>query len=176
MTREETLNSPTYIQRDGSGVLESYAMNSLRTFSLLPLRLLVGFGFMQHGYSKLIHGPDVFATILQNLHVPAPHIAAWLTIAVELLGGLAVLVGAFVTLFSLPMAVVLIVAVLTVHIPFGFSSIKLIAVGPSGPVFGPPGYELNLLYLASLIALVLNGPDPLAVDAYLRRKRTPRIE
>jgi hypothetical protein len=27
----------------------------------LPLRLIVGFGFMEHGYAKLARGPEVFA-------------------------------------------------------------------------------------------------------------------
>jgi putative oxidoreductase len=146
-------------------------MNSMRLLSSLPLRLIVGYGFLNHGYSKLIHGPDKFAVILRGLHVPAPHIAAWMTIGVEVFGGLAVLLGAFVALFSVPMAAVLIVAIVTVHLPFGFSSVKLIAVGPTGPVLGPPGYETNLLYLACLAALVLSGPSPLSVDAYLRRRR-----
>jgi len=38
--------------------------------------------------------------------VPAPHLMAWLTILTELIGGLAVLLGAFVALVSLPMAAV----------------------------------------------------------------------
>src|SRR6516225_8602842 len=46
----------------------------------------------------------------------------------ELCGGFAVLAGAFVAIASLPMAAVLFVALLTVHLPYGFSSIKLMAV------------------------------------------------
>lgn len=94
---------------------------------------------------------------------------AWLTILVEIFGGLAVLLGAFVVLASIPMAAVLLVAVFTVHLPYGFSSIKLMAVTAAGAQFGPPGYECNLLYLACLAALVAGGSGPLAVDG-LRRK------
>src|SRR5262247_1200239 len=130
----------------------------------IPLRLIVGYGFVQHGLAKLSRGPDAFATILQALGVPAPHLMAWVTILVELLGGLAVLLGAFVALASLPMAALLLVAVFTVHLPYGFSSIKLIAVTPAGAQFGPVGYECNLLYLACLAALVLGGPGPLTID------------
>jgi putative oxidoreductase len=146
-------------------------VKSMRHLASLPLRLIVGYGFLNHGYAKLIHGPDKFAMILSGLHVPAPHIAAWMTIGVEVFGGLGVLLGAFVALLSVPMAAVLIVAIVTVHLHFGFSSVKLLAVGPTGPVLGPPGYETNLLYLACLAALVLSGPSPLSVDAYLRRRR-----
>jgi putative oxidoreductase len=90
---------------------------------------------------------------------------AWLTIAIELVGGAAVLLGAFVMLVSIPLATVLVVAMLKVHLPYGFSSIKLLAVTPAGAQFGPPGYEVNLLYLACLVALILGGSGPLAVDA-----------
>ena len=71
-------------------------------WSPIPLRLIVGYGFMQHGFAKLSRGPDAFAAILQAMGVPAPHIMAWLTILTELLGGVAVLLGAFVTIVSVP--------------------------------------------------------------------------
>jgi putative oxidoreductase len=99
---------------------------------------------------------------------------AWSTILVELLGGFAVLVGAFIALVSIPMAAVLLVAMFTVHLPNGFSSIKLLAVTAAGAQFGPPGYETDLLYLACLAALVLGGPGPLAIDGLFRRTRNGR--
>jgi putative oxidoreductase len=95
---------------------------------------------------------------------------AWLIILVELLGGLALVLGAFVALASLPMAALLLVAIFTVHLPYGFTSIKLIAVTPVGAQFGPVGYECHLLYLASLAALVLGGPGPLAIDRLINRR------
>ena len=140
----------------------------------IPLRLIVGLGFMQHGIAKLSRGPDAFVTILSALGVPAPHLTAWLTILVELLGGLAVLLGAFVALATLPMAALLLVATFTVHLPYGFNSIKLIAVTPAGAQFGPVGYECNLLYLACLAALVLGGPGLLAIDGLIKRRMMPR--
>jgi putative oxidoreductase len=134
----------------------------------------VGFGFVVHGVAKLSRGPDSFAAILQSLGVPAPHLMAWVTILSELMGGIAIGTGAFVTIFSIPLAVILMVAIFTVHLPYGFSSIKLIAVTHTGAQFGPPGYECNLLYLSALAALVLSGPGPLAVDALLRRNKPNR--
>jgi putative oxidoreductase len=125
---------------------------------------MVGYGFVQHGLAKLIRGPDAFATVLQGIGVPGPHVMTWATILIELLGGLAVLLGAFVAVLSVPMAGVLLVAMFTVHLPYGFSSIKLLAVTSSGAKFGPPGYETNLLYLACLAALVLGGSGPWAID------------
>src|SRR5262249_56440463 len=98
----------------------------------VPLRLIVGYGFMQHGLAKLARGPDAFPAILQALGVPAPHLLGWLTICVEIVGGLAVLLGALVPLASIPMAAVLLGAMVTVHLPYGFSSIKLLAVTAAG--------------------------------------------
>lgn len=135
----------------------------------VPLRLVVGFGFMQHGYAKLARGTDTFAGILHALGLPVPDFLAWLTVIVELLGGLAVLVGAFIPLAAVPMAIILIVATVTVHWPNGFSSIKLLAVDAGGAHFGQPGYEADLLYFAALLALVIGGPGPLAIDTALLR-------
>lgn len=141
---------------------------------MLPLRFVIGFGFMAHGYAKLSRGPDGFAKILQTIGVPAPGLVAWLTALTEFSGGLAIIAGAFVTSISIPLAIIMLVALFTIHLPYGFSSIKLMGMTHSGPQFGTPGYELNLLYLAGLLTLVLGGASPLSVDAALaRRKHTP---
>jgi putative oxidoreductase len=135
-------------------------------WAALPLRVIIGYGFMAHGFAKLGRGADHFAAILQALGMPEPTLLSWLTILVEVLGGLAILVGAFVAIASLPMIAILLVAIFTVHLPNGFSSIKLQAVTHAGAQFGQPGYECDLLYLAGLLALMLGGPGPLAVDGY----------
>jgi putative oxidoreductase len=140
-------------------------------WAAIPLRCIVGFGFMEHGYSKLIKGPALFVSILHSLGVPSAHTMAWLTILIELLGGFLVLIGAFIPLVSVPLAGVLVTAILTVHLPYGFSSIKLIDVTPAGAQFGPPGYECDLLYLSSLAALVFLGSGPFSVDGLIGRKR-----
>jgi putative oxidoreductase len=150
------------------------ARHSVARWAPIPLRLIVGYGFMEHGFAKLSRGPEAFAAILHTMAVPAPHLMAWLTILTELIGGLAVLLGALVPLVSLPMGAVLFVAMLTVHLPYGFSSIKLLSVTAGRAQFGPPGYELDLLYLACLAALVLGGPGPMAIDNYLRKIWKPR--
>lgn len=134
------------------------------------LRAIVGYGFMAHGFAKLSRGPDAFAVVLHALGVPSPHLMAWATVLVELLGGCAVLLGAFLPVASIPLVVVLLVAMFTVHLPYGFSSIKLIAVTSMGAQFGPPGYETDLLYIACLAALVIGGAGPLSVDSVIARR------
>ena len=141
-----------------------FDVSMFRRWSAVPLRLIVGYGFIAHGYAKVANGPDHFVASLQGLGVPAPHLMAWATIAFELIGGLAVLLGAYIPLISLPLTVILLVAVVTVHLPYGFSSIKLIGVTATGAQFGPPGYETDLLYIACLAALAIGGSGPLSID------------
>lgn len=133
----------------------------------VPVRLIVGYGFFAHGLAKLEKGPENFVEIVDALAVPLPALMAWLAILVELLFGAAMIVGLFVPLLIIPMMIVLAVAIFTVHLPFGFSSIKLMTVTPAGPMFGPPGYETDLLYAACLVALALTGPGPFAIDNWL---------
>jgi putative oxidoreductase len=138
----------------------------------IPLRLIVGYGFMEHGVAKLARGPEHFAAILAALHMPLPQLLAWATIAVEIFGGLAVLLGLFTALAALPMTLVLLVAIVTVHLPNGFSSIKLMSVDAAGAHFGQPGYETDLLYLAAIAAMLLAGPGPLSLDRWWRARRS----
>jgi putative oxidoreductase len=162
------------ITRGGGIVITNVDVSKLQRWSAMPLRAIVGYGFIAHGCAKVVNGADHFAASLQGLGVPAPQLMAWTTIGFELLGGLAVLVGAYIPLISVPLTVILLVAVITVHLPYGFTSIKLRAVTAAGPQFGPPGYETNLLYIAALATLVLGGSGPLTVDRWLQRGRGNR--
>src|SRR5258708_27552933 len=96
----------------------------------IPLRLMVGYGFMEHGYAKLARGPESFVNILHAIGVPEPSLLAGLTILVELMGGFAVLIGAFIPLSSIPMSASLLDGMCTFHLPYRFSSIKLETVTP----------------------------------------------
>jgi putative oxidoreductase len=145
--------------------------STISCYGALPLRAIVGIGFFLHGYSKLSKGPEAFSSILYSLHVPLPQLSAYFTIGVELLGGVALLLGAFVNWVSIPATVVLLSAMFTVHLPYGFSSIKLKAVVDGRAQFGPPGYECDLLYVACIFALVLLGPGPWSFDRYRLRER-----
>jgi putative oxidoreductase len=136
----------------------------------LPLRLILGFGFMAHGWAKFSRGPSGFAKLLAQIGAPLPEATAWGSTFVELLGGLAIFVGAFVEVVSIPLIVMMLVAMFTVHLKYGFSSINTIGLSADGPKFGPPGYEVNLLYIAGLISLILGGAGALSIDRLLLRK------
>lgn len=140
-------------------------------WALVPLRLVVGFGFGAHGYAKLARGPESFAAILHAMGIPAPGLMAWATSLLELLGGISLMLGAYVLPLSLPLSVVMVTAIFGVHFRYGFSSVRLQAFSASGAVFGPVGYELNLLYVAALLVLALCGPSPASVDRWLCNRK-----
>lgn len=148
----------------------------LREWAPLPIRLIVGYGFMAHGFAKLTRGPDTFAVVLHTLGVPMPEVAAWVTTAVEILGGASVFVGLLIPIASIPLAVVLLTALFTVHLPYGFFSVKLAQVTESGTKFGPVGYEILLLYLGGLATLAFGGAGRLSLDRWIENARLQNMQ
>ena len=142
-----------------------------RQIAPLFLRLAAGAGFVNHGWAKLSRGPEHFGALLQQLHVPFPGLMAWVSPLIELLGGLALLAGLFVSLTAVPLICTMLVAMFAIHIHYGFSAVKTIGLASSGPVFGPPGYEINLIYIACLIALLLVGAGRYSLDAVLAKHK-----
>jgi putative oxidoreductase len=142
-----------------------------RQWVALPLRLVIGYGFVAHGWVKLSRGPAGFARLLEQIGAPLPEATAWVSVFVEILGGLAILAGALVAVVSVPLIVMMLVAMFTVHLRYGFSAINTVGLTADGPQFGPPGYEVNLLYIAGLLALILGGAGPFSIDRLLERRK-----
>jgi len=153
--------------RDGTQL--PWQPSPLSRWATLPIRVVVGYGFLAHGLAKLQKGPEHFVDIVRAIGVPAPAAMAWVTIFVEVVCGLLMIAGAFVPIIAIPMIAILLVALFTVHIQFGFTSIKLFAVTAAGPQFGPPGMETDLLYIACIATLVAAGPGPFAIDNFVLR-------
>jgi Predicted membrane protein len=103
---------------------------------VLPLRLVVGYGFLAHGAAKWSRGPAGFARLLHQIGVPLPGPTAYLVTLLELFGGIALLLGAFVALVSIPLIASMLVAMFTVQLRYGFSSVNTIGLTPSGPCSG----------------------------------------
>lgn len=136
-------------------------------WAMLPLRLIVGYGFLAHGLAKWNRGPQAFGRLLHLIGVPLPGLSAWLVTLLEIGGGLAILFGIFVAIASIPLIASMLVAMFTLHIHYGFSAVNTVGLTASGPVFGPPGYEISLLYIAALLALMATGAGPLSLEAWL---------
>jgi putative oxidoreductase len=147
----------------------------LRRWVPVPIRIIIGVGFMAHGWAKWSRGPATFAELLKQVGVPLPLANAWLVTSLELFGGFAVLIGAFVAVVSIPLILSMLGAMFTVNIKYGFSAVKTIGLTPAGPQFGPPGYEINLLYIACLMALILGGAGPISIDSLRKRRQQRRF-
>src|SRR5438067_10241583 len=140
----------------------------------LPLRIMLGIGFMYHGWPKLFSaaGHQGFAGMLGGLGVPAPELTAWLVALVEVAGAVALLAGAFVAIVSAALIVDMVVAMITVHAPHGFNFINITGMTANGPLFGMPGAEVNLLYIAGLLTLLIGGAGRWSVDVAREERAT----
>src|SRR3712207_1321607 len=127
--------------------MEAERVARLQGWGLTILRVVVGLVFFVHGFQKLyLMGFDGVAGMMEGLGVPAPGLFAVILTLVELLGGLALILGLFTRVAAIPLAIDMLVATLTVHLPNGFS------VLPDG------GDEVYLVLLAARVALAGGGP------------------
>ena len=118
---------------------------------LAVLRIGVGGVFVAHGLQKLIvFGIPGVAGFMSQLGIPFPTLSALAVTATELLGGLALVAGAFTRIAALPLAFSMLVAGLTAHLKGGF--------------FLPSGVEYVLVLFLASVALALTGPGAWAVD------------
>jgi putative oxidoreductase len=149
-------------------------MQERQKWAPLALRLVFGSAFLYHGLPKLfsLDAHNQLVGMLQGIGIPVAGLTAWIVGLVEVLGGVSLLLGAYTTLFASLLIVEMFVAMLTVHLPLGFNFINITGMTPEGPVFGMPGYEVNLLYIAGLLTLLVGGPGRLAIDRYREARAT----
>ena len=121
-----------------------------RDYSLFILRVFVGVVFAVYGWLKLADLQG-FAGFLGQVGVPFPGVMAPAVAAVELLGGLALILGTSTRFAALLLTGVMVVAMVTVTLGKGFAG----------------GYDLNLALLGGLLALLLAGPGKPAVGGDL---------
>lgn len=145
----------------------------LGDFAPLPLRLMIGAGFIYHGFPKVFDSEErgMFFGMLQELGVPLPQVAGWVAALVEFLGGIALIVGVGVLIASVLLIINMLVAMFMVHWEHGFGFMNIVGMENGEPVYGMPGFEVNLLYIAGLLALVLWGAGALSVDRMLAGKK-----
>ncbi len=131
--------------------------SNLGSYGSTVLRLVVGIVFIAHGWQKLftMHIPGV-AGFLTMLHIPLPGVSAVVLTCVELLGGLALVLGIVTRWAALLLAFDMLVAILAVHLKNGF--------------FMPSGYEYALTLLAACIALAMTGPGLASLDDVLAKR------
>ena len=128
-------------------------------WGMLPLRIVVGLVFLMHGAQKLfVFGPGGTADIMGKLGLPLPLVSATVVIAVELLGGLAILLGVFARVAGALLAFEMVIAILVARVHGGF--------------FAPYGYEFELTLLGASLTFALNGPGRMSLEDIWRRSST----
>lgn len=133
---------------------------SLQQWAILILRIVVGVVFAAHGGQKLfMMGFDGVAGFFGSLGIPLPMVAAIGVTLVELVGGIALIVGVGTRYVAGLLALDMLVALALVHLPNGI----FVSEG---------GYELVLILAAAALFFALSGPGAWSVDSRLRGNAT----
>lgn len=120
------------------------------------LRVVTGFIFAMHGWMKITGGVANVAGFLGMIGFPVAMVFAYLLIAVEFLGGIALILGFYTHWAAKLTAFVALVAFLTVHVSHGFS----LANG---------GFEYIVLLFAASVSIMITGPGMWALDGKRNR-------
>lgn len=153
--------------------METTWHSRMRSLAPVPLRLVLGFGFIIHGYPKLFTagGAQDFAGMLAGIGVPAPGLAGYLIGAFEFFGGILLILGVGVRVISMLGVVEMAVAGVTIHWPAGFNFLNVTGTTETGGMeFGIPGYEVSLLYIAGFLSLLISGSGTLSLPSIQLRK------
>lgn len=127
------------------------SVDRLTSVGFLFLRLVMGVGFVFHGWPKI---QEPFGWMGPEAAMPG--ILQALAALAEFGGGVALILGLLTRLASLGIACVMVVAVGWVHVPQGDPFV-------GGP--GEPSYELAAVYLACALLFLLSGAGRLSLDA-----------
>lgn len=126
---------------------------------MVPLRFVVGLVFLMNGGQKLfVFGVGGTADIMGKLGLPLPALLALVVIMVELLGGLAILLGMYSRLAGALLAFEMLIAILVARLHGGF--------------FAPYGYEFELTLLGACLTFVSTGPGQVSLEEKWRQSST----
>ncbi|WP_419770887.1 MAG: DoxX family protein [Candidatus Marinarcus sp.] len=131
-------------------------LNNFQSLALFFARLLVAYGFYEPAINKW-HDIQSVAFWFESLGIPAPLLNAYMAATTEIVGVVLLTLGLLTRYISLPLIVVMIVAILTVHLPHGFAA-------------GDNGFEIPLYYMAFLIIFATHGAGKISIDYFLGKR------
>ena len=124
-----------------------------QSISLLLARVTIAYGFFGPAMQKWSDISSV-ADWFGSLGIPFPLLNAYMAAATELLGVILLTLGLFTRLISIPLIIVMIVAITTVHLAHGFSA-------------GDNGFEIPLYYMLFLAIFASFGAGKFSLDHLL---------
>ena len=131
-------------------------LESLRDFPLLFFRLILAYGFYQPAVNKF-KDFQAIADWFSSMNYPVPLVSAYAAGITEMLGVILLTLGVGTRIIALPLIIVMLVAIFTVHISNGFAA-------------GDNGFEIPLYYILMLFALMVYGSGRISIDYFLHRK------
>jgi putative oxidoreductase len=133
------------IQLATKGIFENF-----QSVSLLGARLLIAYGFYEPAMQKW-NDIGAIAEWFEGMGLPFPTLNAYMAATTEALGVLLLALGLLTRLISVPLVVVMMVAIFTVHFANGFSA-------------GDNGYEIPLYFMIFLVIFVSQGAGKFSLD------------
>ncbi len=122
----------------------------LQSLAILFARLVVAYGFYQPAMMKW-NDIDAVGKWFGSMGIPLPLLNAYMAAATEITGVVLLTLGFFTRLISIPLVVVMIVAILTVHLHNGFDC-------------GNNGFEIPLYYIVFLLIFISHGAGKFSLD------------
>lgn len=123
------------------------------------VRIIAGCVFLAHGYQKMFTYGIAGATgAFTQMAIPAPTITAPAVAILELVGGIALILGLLTRIAALGFVVDMLGAILLVHLKNGF--------------FLPNGVEFALTLLVASLALVIAGAGAFSIDEAIASRRS----
>ena len=130
--------------------------DNFQSISLLFARLTLAYGFYEPAMKKW-QGIDNVASWFGSMGIPFPTINAYMAASVETLGVILLTLGLMTRLISIPLIVVMLVAIFLVHFPNGFSA-------------GDNGFEIPFYYMLFLMIFTSFGAGKFSLDNFLFKK------
>ncbi len=125
---------------------------------LAIIRVVTGITFMMHGYQKLFtYGIAGVQNAFTQMGAPLPMITGPMIAIIELVGGIALIIGLLTRLAALGLVFDMLGAIALVHIANGF--------------FAPKGVEFVMLLGTAALGLFVAGPGAFSVDENIARSR-----
>ncbi len=128
-----------------------------KSISLLLARVLVAYGFYEPAMNKWEDIGSV-AQWFGSLGIPFPLLNAYMAASMEIMGVILLILGLFTRLISIPLIIIMIVAIFAVHLSNGFSA-------------GDNGFEIPLYYMIFLLTFVSHGAGKFSLDRFIFGER-----